>query len=104
MAHNAVKFTEKGSITLRADLGAITPDIARVRFSVVDTGIGIKPEIRKALFAPFVQGDGSTTRRYGGTGLGLSIAKKLTELLMTGEIGLQECLRERLGVLGVRAV
>ena len=87
-AHNAVKFTEKGSITLRADLGAITPDIASVRFSVVDTGIGIKPETRKVLFAPFVQGDGSTTRRYGGTGLGLSIAKKLTQL-MTGEIGLQ---------------
>jgi two-component system, sensor histidine kinase and response regulator len=87
-AHNALKFTTNGTISLRADLSSLSPDSARVRFSVLDTGIGIRPEIQKALFAPFVQGDGSMTRRYGGTGLGLSIAKKLTEL-MTGEIGLE---------------
>jgi PAS domain S-box-containing protein len=87
-AHNAVKFTEKGTITLKAELKSRTPDVARVLFSVTDTGIGIKPRTQEALFEPFVQGDGSATRRYGGTGLGLSIAKKLTSL-MGGEIGME---------------
>jgi PAS domain S-box-containing protein len=87
-AHNSVKFTEKGTITLKAELKSRTPDVVRVMFSVTDTGIGIKPNTQEALFEPFVQGDGSATRRYGGTGLGLSIAKKLTSL-MGGEIGMQ---------------
>jgi two-component system sensor histidine kinase/response regulator len=85
-AHNSLKFTEKGAIVLKSELLQLTPDVARVRLSVRDTGIGIKDSIQPALFEPFVQGDGSSTRRYGGTGLGLSIAKKLTNL-MGGEIG-----------------
>jgi signal transduction histidine kinase len=86
--HNAVKFTEKGEITIKAERKSITTEMVRVCFSVADTGIGIKPSTQKSLFEPFVQGDGSITRRYGGTGLGLSIAKKLTSL-MGGDIGFE---------------
>lgn len=86
--HNAVKFTESGTITLKAQLESKGPGVAHVRFSVTDTGIGVKEHIKPSLFEPFVQGDGSTTRRYGGTGLGLSIAKKLTDL-MSGSVGLE---------------
>jgi signal transduction histidine kinase len=86
-AHNAVKFTERGEINIGADFESMLGNILRVRFSVSDTGIGITPEAQAKLFEPFVQADGSTTRRFGGTGLGLSIAKKLTEL-MQGDIGL----------------
>jgi signal transduction histidine kinase len=86
-AHNAVKFTEKGEIAISADFESKLGNTVRVRFSVSDTGIGITPEAQKKLFEPFVQADGSTTRRFGGTGLGLSIAKKLAQL-MDGDIGL----------------
>lgn len=85
-AHNAIKFTESGTVTLAATLLSETPDVVRIKLLVRDTGIGITPHVLEKLFQPFVQGDGSTTRRYGGTGLGLSIAKQLTEL-MSGEIG-----------------
>lgn len=87
-AHNAVKFTEQGRITIFASLETKSSELSYVRFGVSDTGIGIKEEVQKLLFEPFVQADGSTTRQYGGTGLGLSIARKLTEL-MSGEIGLE---------------
>jgi signal transduction histidine kinase len=87
-AHNSVKFTEKGGITLSADLQSQGTETVLVKFAVTDTGIGIKPESHAALFEPFVQADGSTTRRYGGTGFGLSIAKKLT-LLMGGDVGFE---------------
>ncbi|NTV96005.1 MAG: PAS domain S-box protein, partial [Thiobacillus sp.] len=85
-ASNAVKFTERGSISLVCRRVAETDDAIRVRIEVSDTGIGISEEQLDRLFRPFEQADSSTTRRYGGTGLGLVICKRLTEL-MGGEIG-----------------
>ena len=74
---NALKFTPKGMITVRA-----TPqhELGHVTFEVVDTGIGIPKDKQKVIFEKFQQGDGSTTRKYGGTGLGLAISKSLVEL------------------------
>jgi two-component system sensor histidine kinase/response regulator len=86
LAGNAIKFTERGQISVRASLMLDTATDAVVRFTVCDTGIGISPEKQSRLFKRFAQGDSSTTRRHGGTGLGLAISKQLTEL-MGGEIG-----------------
>lgn len=69
---NAIKFTEQ-EITLRACRVDETDERVQLRFEVQDTGIGMSPEAQAKLFRPFVQADGSTTRRFGGTGLGLSI-------------------------------
>ena len=85
---NAIKFTEKGEVTVRASIVESTAGDALVRFEVADTGIGIPLEARGRLFQPFVQAHGSTGRRFGGTGLGLVIAAKLTEQ-MGGEIGFE---------------
>ncbi|RYF10735.1 MAG: response regulator, partial [Deltaproteobacteria bacterium] len=84
--NNAIKFTPSGTIVVRAELLAEQEDFCRVRFSVSDTGIGVDPQVAARLFAPFVQADGSTARRFGGTGLGLSICKQLAAL-MGGEVG-----------------
>ncbi|MBF0127422.1 MAG: response regulator, partial [Magnetococcales bacterium] len=84
---NAIKFTQAGEVTLRADLIAESERAVRVRFHIIDTGIGISPEGREKIFQPFVQADDSTTRRFGGTGLGLVIAKQIVET-MGGFIGL----------------
>jgi PAS domain S-box-containing protein len=86
LVENAIKFTEKGEIFIRTDLECVEDGKTTVRFSVVDTGIGIPPERQTAIFERFVQADGSTTRKYGGTGLGLTISKQLAEM-MGGEIG-----------------
>ncbi|MCI0330904.1 MAG: response regulator [candidate division Zixibacteria bacterium] len=85
---NAVKFTEKGEIVIRASLLAEDEKNARIRFSVKDTGIGIPPDKHHLLFQSFTQVDGSSTRRFGGTGLGLAISRQLVEL-MGGIIGFQ---------------
>jgi signal transduction histidine kinase/CheY-like chemotaxis protein len=83
---NALKFTDKGRVSIDADLERDRGDASLVRFTVSDTGIGIPPEIQPTLFQPFQQGDGSATRKYGGTGLGLVISRQLAEL-MGGSIG-----------------
>jgi two-component system sensor histidine kinase RpfC len=85
---NAIKFTESGGIEIRVKLISEDPSFASIRFEVIDTGIGIAPEVQSRIFESFTQADASTTRRFGGTGLGTTIAKKLVEL-MGGKIGLQ---------------
>ena len=82
---NAVKFTEKGSVTLVCQCLGIVKERRLLRFTVRDTGIGIAKEQQNRLFQPFTQADASTTRRYGGTGLGLAISRGLVNL-MGGEI------------------
>ena len=83
---NAVKFTERGEVTLNAELVCESHGMSTVRFAVSDTGIGMRPDQVNSLFSAFVQADASTTRKYGGTGLGLTISKQLVEL-MGGKIG-----------------
>ena len=83
---NAVKFTEKGQILLRAKVSEWRDDKALLRFEVEDSGIGIDAEQMQRLFSSFEQADSSTTRRFGGTGLGLAISRQLAHL-MGGETG-----------------
>jgi CheY-like chemotaxis protein/two-component sensor histidine kinase len=90
---NAIKFTAAGSVTLGISVTASGPGKHRIRFSVTDTGIGIKESAQSKLFEPFAQEDSSTTRKFGGTGLGLSIVKHLVAL-MGGELGLVSKLGE----------
>ncbi|TRZ89100.1 MAG: PAS domain S-box protein [Rhodocyclaceae bacterium] len=85
-ATNAVKFTEKGAVTLRVRKQEETADEVVVRFEVTDTGIGVTAEAMQRIFSAFEQADHSTTRKYGGTGLGLAITRRLAEL-MGGDAG-----------------
>jgi signal transduction histidine kinase/ActR/RegA family two-component response regulator/HPt (histidine-containing phosphotransfer) domain-containing protein len=78
---NALKFTQEGSVEIRAELLERKDGADVVRFSVKDTGIGIAKENQEKLFQPFVQAEGDTTRRFGGTGLGLAICRRLAELM-----------------------
>jgi len=79
---NAVKFTERGSVTVRCT----SPRPGFLRFEVIDTGVGIPAEVQERIFQRFDQGDASTTRKFGGSGLGLAITKKLAEM-MSGAVG-----------------
>jgi signal transduction histidine kinase/ActR/RegA family two-component response regulator len=88
LLHNAAKFTDQGSVTLRVALLDDTPQTLRLRFSVVDTGIGIAPDKLGSIFEAFTQADGSTTRRHGGSGLGLTIVRQLADL-MGGRVQVQ---------------
>ena len=85
-AGNAVKFTERGRITLRAALVDDAVERVKIRFEVQDTGIGLPPEAQARVFDAFEQAEASTARRHGGTGLGLAISRRLARL-MGGETG-----------------
>jgi signal transduction histidine kinase len=85
---NAIKFTEKGHVTVAVRCSVRSPQEAAVEIAVHDTGIGIPPAKQALIFEKFTQVDGSTTRRYGGTGLGLAIARDLAEL-MGGTLALE---------------
>ncbi|RYX92724.1 MAG: response regulator [Comamonadaceae bacterium] len=85
-ANNAVKFTDSGEIVLTARVQERTATGILLRFTMSDTGIGLKPEQMEHLFESFQQADSSTTRKFGGTGLGLAICRKLATL-MGGEVG-----------------
>jgi two-component system sensor histidine kinase/response regulator len=83
---NAVKFSERGNISVRARLVESVGTTALLRLEVADQGVGLSSEQQARLFQPFVQADQSTTRKYGGTGLGLAICQRLATL-MHGEVG-----------------
>jgi PAS domain S-box-containing protein len=85
---NAIKFTDRGEVTIDVALDEKAADAVTLRFTVRDTGIGIHPDKQSEIFEAFVQADASTTRRYGGTGLGLTISAQLIEL-MEGRLWLE---------------
>ena len=86
LGNNAVKFTERGEVTVAVSLVERDEQRVTLRFEVRDSGIGMTPEVRDRLFQPFTQADASTSRRYGGTGLGLAICRHLVQR-MGGTIG-----------------
>ena len=87
-ANNAVKFTERGEVSVTIRVQERSEHDVLLHIAVADTGIGLTPEQRGRLFQSFQQADSSTTRKYGGTGLGLSISKNLARM-MGGEVGVQ---------------
>ncbi|MFH1491442.1 MAG: response regulator [Pseudomonadota bacterium] len=88
LADNALKFTQEGDVYVGTELVEDLGDRAHIRFLMKDTGVGIPKDKLDAIFEPFKQADGSTTRKYGGTGLGTAISKQLVEM-MGGEIGVE---------------
>lgn len=84
---NAIKFTDSGSVIIKATIESTTDVFMTLRFDVIDSGIGLSEHARKLIFAPFTQAAG-TTSKYGGTGLGLSICKRLVDL-MDGQMGVE---------------
>ncbi|MDP3539821.1 MAG: PAS domain S-box protein [Azonexus sp.] len=106
---NAVKFTERGVITLRARVIEDTANDVLMRFEVEDSGLGIAPEHLTRLFHAFEQADSSTTRRFGGTGLGLAITRRLAEMMggaagveSTPNVGSTFWITARLGRIGLK--
>jgi signal transduction histidine kinase len=87
LVSNAVKFTERGSVTLACTLRSADAERVLLQFAVTDTGIGVSPEAQARIFDPFAQAESSTSRRFGGTGLGLAIVRRLVTL-MGGEVRL----------------
>jgi len=85
---NAIKFTEKGMVTVKTILLEKSKESVRIRLEVNDTGIGIAEKTQRKLFNSFTQADGSTTRKYGGTGLGLAIVRQLVTM-MRGRLGVE---------------
>lgn len=85
---NAVKFTEKGQVSIHVDVQESSDSRCTLKFRVSDTGIGIGEKKLEGIFDPFSQADSTTTRNYGGSGLGLAICKQLTEL-MGGTVGVE---------------
>jgi len=81
LMNNAVKFTDKGEITLKAKMSPLPKNKKLLIFEVIDTGIGLKPEQIETLFQSFAQADSTISRKYGGTGLGLNISKQLVEMM-----------------------
>src|SRR5258706_10150426 len=90
---NAVKFTEKGYVSLRVGFERQDAKRSVLRFSVTDTGVGIATESQKSIFDSFTQADGATNRRFGGTGLGLAIVRELAHVL-GGEVGVESKLQQ----------
>ena len=78
---NSLKFTDQGEVNLKVQRDSAEEGATCLRFSVQDTGVGIRPEEQASIFEPFTQADGSTTRRFGGTGLGLTISRRLVEMM-----------------------
>lgn len=85
---NAIKFTDQGEILVKVHKVSETNQKIRVKFEVIDTGIGMSKSAALKVFKAFAQADGSTTRKYGGTGLGLTISKQLVKI-MDGDIGVE---------------
>jgi PAS domain S-box-containing protein len=85
---NAIKFTPSGTVVVRAGLVRGSTDATVLRFEVADTGIGLDAATQARLFQPFVQADGSATRRYGGAGLGLALCRRIVSA-MGGQIGVR---------------
>lgn len=92
---NAIKFTVEGTVTVCIEEEKADEDVVNIKFTVGDTGIGIKESEQETIFEPFVQSDAGTTRKYGGTGLGLAISKKIVEQCSQGRETLQ--LESRVG-------
>ncbi|MEY4485173.1 MAG: hypothetical protein RL693_2625, partial [Verrucomicrobiota bacterium] len=81
LIENAIKFTDKGGVTVRAVLEDMPDGAAGLHFMIGDTGIGVPREMQNKLFQPFVQADGTSTRRHGGSGIGLAICKRICDAL-----------------------
>ncbi len=88
LVSNAIKFTDRGSVSVHVSRRGESRSHHELRFEVRDTGVGISPEAADKLFKPFSQADASTTRQFGGTGLGLVICKRIVDL-MGGQIGVE---------------
>lgn len=90
---NAIKFTDYGEVAVHVRCAEQQGEEVLIHFDIIDTGIGIEPDVQVHIFNPFTQADASPTRKYGGTGLGLGLCKRLCEI-MGGDIGVKSALGE----------